>query len=246
MIFDELMRNRGLRAEATAGFSPAAAPPRVPRHFAAESAEPPDQADDTGVAAGDADAIAPAGSDPATSSTTDPVTTSTTDPSTSALTARLVRRALDEHETALRADLHGQVQSLGVAEFAHLVMRVLRAYDYQVAGEAELDEAGSWWRVRIGALGEQPYLVRTLGSIPAAPEARRDASVALGDAMRRAGLDRGVLVTLDATATAAAEPSITVIGHDRLMDLMLERNIGVSHHYAVAVHQVDRDFFATL
>lgn len=238
MIFDELMRNRGLRAEATAGFSPAAAPPRAPRHFAAESAEPPDQADDTDVAAGDADEIAPA--EP------DPVTTSASDPSTSALTARLVRRALDEHETALRADLHGQVQSLGVAEFAHLVMRVLRAYDYQVAGEAELDEAGSWWRVRIGALGEQPYLVRTLGSIRAAPEAGRDASVALGDAMRRAGLDRGVLVTLDATATAAAEPSITVIGHDRLMDLMLERNIGVRHDYAVAVHQVDRDFFATL
>ncbi|WP_265446599.1 restriction endonuclease [Flexivirga meconopsidis] len=233
MIFDELIRTHGISTVPAA--VPAAVPSTMPRAGLAMSHP-----------------VRPAVRPEPTAS--GPATT-TLAPTTALDELEQVRRSLRQYRVALGDNLAEVVGTLPGAAFGTLVAELLRRTGYTVLGALATTISGSG-SASEGLVSRDPLGVERLWlrAVQLPPRWMIDRSHLQGfvDATQLAGLEHGLLIstavlTAEArTAAARLGAAVTVIDGPRLIELMLQHDLGLAAEFRVTVQRVDPGFFARL
>ncbi|NNG41069.1 hypothetical protein HJ588_17560 [Flexivirga sp. ID2601S] len=252
MIFDELMRAHGISTVPRAGLAmshaarqPAAAPQVRAQPATVEA-----------VRAAPAPAPPPLRAQPATVTTVtaEAVRASVPPPADSEELER-VRHSLRQHRVALGNNLADVVGTLPGAAFGALVAELLRRTGFTVLTALTTTTSGSG-SASEGLISRDPLGIDRLWlrAVQLPPRWVIDRSHLQGfvDAARMAGQEHGLLIST-AVLTAEAQSAvaqlgagISVIDGPRLIELMLQHDLGLAPELRVVVQRVDRAFFARL
>ena len=166
-----------------------------------------------------------------------------------------ITAALAELDAVLRKDLLDEVLAKPARFFEELVLEVLNALGYGGSGaDAQQHTGGPGDEgvdgvINEDALGLDKIMLQAKRYRPDTKITREQIQTFVGSLVMK-GVDRGVFITTSSFHESAKElvtrptgPRVVLIDGQRLLDLMIEKGIGVRVKKAMAVRELDRNYF---
>ena len=192
---------------------------------------------------------------PGESSTPGPITVGTPPVAATATPEDRIDSALAELEAVLRKDLLDAILEKPPRFFEELVLEVLGALGYGGMGADSLQHTGGPGDEGIDgvinedALGLDKLMLQAKRYRPDRKVDREAIQAFVGSLVMK-GVDRGVFITTSSFADTAKElvtrptgPRVVLIDGKRLVDLMIDKGIGVRVKKAMALRELDRNYF---
>ncbi len=192
---------------------------------------------------------------PGERSTPGPITVGTPAVAATATPEDRITQALAELESVLRAELLAEILAKPPRFFEDLVLEVLGALGYGGSSADAIQHTGGPGDEGIDgvitedALGLDKIMLQAKRYRPENKISREAIQAFVGSLVMK-GVDRGVFITTSSFQDSARElvtrptgPRVVLIDGQRLLDLMIEKGIGVRVKKALAVREVDRNYF---